>query len=232
VRRSVWLALGGLLALGCAAAGPPPDAEYPSLVLPAHAPEKKPAATGTKPPPSEPAATPTLAAAAPASAAPEQGDLPDPAPLSERVQWSYPVSYDSGTIAVGDPELVCLPRPQATARRIGRFAFELWLGRELVDRLRFDFPLLATEEPPQGPRRPMHETPRFAPGAHVAVTLRLPASERATSARIYDRATGEVVAVPWPPRMADGTERSRHCPAAAAGKRARAAPARPTDAGR
>jgi hypothetical protein len=222
--------MSGLLALACGAAGPPPNAEYPSLVLPAHAPEEKPAAATGAAPPAAPALT--SKASSPPPAAPVQGDLPDPAPLSERAQWSYPVNYDGGKITVGDPALMCSPRPRATPRRIGRFAFELWLGRELVDRLRFDFPLLATEEPPQGPRRPVHETPRFAPGAHVAVTLLVPASERPTSARIYDRATGESVAVPWPPLMPDGSERSRHCPAAAAGKRSQAAPARPTDAGR
>jgi hypothetical protein len=190
-------------------------------VLPAKALEKK-APVPPAPQPAPAAAPPTLQAeAAPAHTAPKQGDLPDPAPLSERTQWSFPVNYDSGTIRVGDPELVCLPRPQATPRRIGRYAFELWLGRELIDRLRFDFPLLATEEPPSGPHRPVQETPRFAPGAHVAVTLRLPASERATSARVYDRATGEAIAVPWPPRMADGTDRSRHCPVAPASKHTR-----------
>jgi hypothetical protein len=232
VRLRLSIALSGL-ALACGAASPPPNPEYPSLVLGAKAPEAKvdkkaPAASSAQASPDPP--TPTLLAPAQAAAPPEQGDLPDPTPLSDRAQWSFPVTYDRGKITTGDPELVCLARPQSTPRRIGRFAFELWLGRELVERLRFDFPLLATEELPAGPRRPVHETPRFAPGAHVAVTLRLPASERPTSARIYDRATGEVVAVPWPPRMADGTERSRHCPVAAASKRARTA--RPPDAGR
>jgi hypothetical protein len=141
-----------------------------------------------------------------------QGDLPDPEPLVERAWWSYPVTYDRGTIVIGEPELVCVPRPLPTPRRIGRFAFELWLGRELVDRLRFDFPLLATEEPPEGPRRSLHETPRFAPGARVSVTLRVPASERATGARLLDRATGDTVAVTWPPRSSDGASRPRECP--------------------
>jgi hypothetical protein len=151
------------------------------------------------------------------------GDLPDPEPLTERAWWSYPVTYDHGAIVVGEPALICVPRPQPTPRRIGRFAFELWLGRELIDRLRFDFPLLATEEPPQGPRRPLHETPRFAPGARVSVTLRMPASDRPTAARVFDRATGEAIAVSWPPLEADGKTRSHACPGAApSGKPARA----------
>lgn len=141
------------------------------------------------------------------------GDLPDPQPLSERAQWSYPITYDRGAVTAGVPELVCLPRPQPTARRIGRFAFELWLGRELVDRVRFDFPLLAAEAPAPASPRPIHDTPRFAPGARVSVVLRVPASERATRASILDRATGEVLDVTWPPRAASGAPLVRDCPA-------------------
>jgi hypothetical protein len=141
------------------------------------------------------------------------GDLPDPKPLMERAWWAYPVTYDRGTILVGQPELACVTHPEPTARRIGRFAFELWLGRELVDRLRFDFPLLGGEEPPAGPRRPTREPARFAPGAHVSVMLRIPASDRATSARVLDRATGDVLAVTWPPRAASGDPLPSACPA-------------------
>lgn len=241
-RASSWLArIGACVSLaaallGCGAAAPPSDAEYPSLVLPARLPSPPPARPSSGP--SSPASAaagsaaaesaagaPGSAAAAGASPAPSSaasalsstsvpaphGDLPDPQPLSERAQWSYPVVYDHGTIRVGDPEPMCLSRPQPTPRRIGRFAFELWLGRELVDRVRFDFPLLATEEPPAGPRRPLRETPRFAPGAHVSVTLRIPASERAATARIFDRATGESIAVPWPPRSPEGVTGPRPC---------------------
>jgi hypothetical protein len=240
----------GAALLGCGAAAPPADAEYPALVLPARLPSQPSARPSSGP--SSPASASTgsgtaaggapgsaAAAAAGASAAPSgaastlsstsvpapHGHLPDPQPLSERAQWSYPVVYDRGTIRVGDPEPMCLSRPQPTPRRMGRFAFELWLGRELVDRLRFDFPLLATEEPPAGPRRPLRETPRFAPGAHVSVTLRIPASERAATARIFDRATGESIAVPWPPRSSEGVTRARPCPPAK--PRAGAPPARP-----
>jgi hypothetical protein len=222
------------MAMGCGAAAPPANAEYPALVLPAHAPP--PSASKR----SERAAS-VGRASSPPSALPSpndrgksftvhtlHGDLPDPEPLMERAWWSLPVTYDRGVIRVGQAELICLPRPQPTPRRIGRFAFELWVGRELVDRLRFDFPLLAAEEPPDGGRKPVHETPRFAPGARVSVTLRLPATERPASARVFDRATGDVIAVTWPP----GDGRPRDCPAA--GPSGKAAPTRtgPADAGR
>lgn len=210
-------------AWGCGTAAPPPDAEYPALVMPARSPSPAPARSAHPAPPPSVFPGPGAAVPAPLAVPPgppgqvgsdrsQHGDLPDPEPLVERAWWSYPVSYDRGAIVVGQPDLVCVPRPLPTARRIGRFAFELWLGRELIDRLRFDFPLLASEEPREGSRRPLHETPRFAPGARVSVTLRVPASERATGARILDRATGDTIAVTWPPPSSDGVARPRECP--------------------
>jgi hypothetical protein len=224
------------LATACRTAAPPANAEYPSLVLPVRSepPASSPRPAGAAQSLSAPALGPgsTDSSRVPLVRSPH-GDLPDPSPLTQRAQWSYPVNYDRGTIRVGEPELVCLPRPQATPRRIGRFAFELWLGPELVERLRFDFPLLATEEPPEGPRRQLREPPRFAPGARVSVTLRVPASERAATARILDRATGEATAVSWPPPSAADVARScgeqRPLPLPSAAPRE---PARPSGAGR
>lgn len=146
-----------------------------------------------------------------ADVASPHGDLPDPPALSERAQWLFTVDYDRGALHVGQPSFKCLDKPEATGRRMGRFAFELWLGHELVERLRFDFPLLATETPRSGPRKPLREVPSFAPGARVSVALRMPASERATSARILDRATGDIVKVPWPPGVPDTTVEHQSC---------------------
>ena len=149
--------------------------------------------------------------AAKADVASPHGDLPDPPALSERAQWLFTVDYDRGALHVGQPSFKCLDKPAATDRRMGRFAFELWLGHELVERLRFDFPLLATETPRSGPRKPLREVPSFAPGARVSVALRMPASERATRARILDRATGDIVEVPWPPGVPDSAIARQSC---------------------
>jgi hypothetical protein len=220
-------------AAGCGAAAPPANAEYPALVLPAHAPSTAGSKNSGRVAPA-PSSVPPSGASTSGDRGKSftvhtlHGDLPDPEPLTERAWWSFPVTYDRGAIRVGEPEFICLPRAQPTPRRIGRFAFELWVGRELVDRLRFDFPLLATEEPPEGARKPLHETPRFAPGARVSVTLRLPATDRPSSARVFDRATGDATAVTWPPQKAG----PRDCPAR--GPRGKAAGARTgrADAGR
>jgi len=131
---------------------------------------------------------------------PAQGYLPDPPPLSERARWLYEIRYDRGNVQAGPPQLECLERAVASPRRIGRFAFELWLGAELIERIRFDFPLLAAEVPRQGERQAWREEPSFAPGAHVSIRLQVPASARATRAQILDRATGQTTPVEWPPR--------------------------------
>ena len=185
--------------------------------MPASAPEK-PAASAS----SAPAPAPTLQKSRPPEQRPDavtlHGDLPDPPPLSERRQWHYAVNYDRGTIRVANPTFECLARPRPSQRRIGRYAFELWVGAELIERVRFDFPLLAAEEPPTGPRKPLREVPSFARGAQVSVMLVVPQSDRANRARILDRATGDAVEVPWPP-LAPADAGLALCTAPAAGER-------------
>lgn len=207
-----------LVASACQALGPPSNAEYPSVQLPTRL--SSPASTQTAPGQTAPSAEVTTRSLADTKKEPEapkatgaspHGDLPDPPALSERAQWLFNVDYDRGELSVGQPSFKCLDRPEPTGRRIGRFAFELWLGHELIERLRFDFPLLATETPRSGPRKPLREVPSFAPGARVSAVLRIPASERATTARILDRATGKIVEVPWPPGVPDSTAARQSC---------------------
>jgi hypothetical protein len=192
--------------------GPPNEPEYPALRMPMRL---EPAQATGKPATSGPATQPASASTTPVEAdagtAREHGDLPDPPALSERAQWIYEVAYDRGNVRVGDPSFKCLDRAQATPRRMGRFAFELWLGHELVERSRFDFPLLANETQRSGSRQALREVPSFAPGARVSMILSMPASQRATRARILDRATGSSVAVAWPP-AAGGGATPNSCP--------------------
>jgi hypothetical protein len=126
--------------------------------------------------------------------------MPDPdPPLKTALQWEYRLEYAKGNIRVAGVRRVELDRPVVTARHLGRFAFELWIGAELVDRVRFDFPLLAADLPPDGVRRPLHDSPRFGPGAETSQRVLVPSSDRATSAMLVDRLTGSRVPVPWPP---------------------------------
>jgi hypothetical protein len=82
---------------------------------------------------------------------------------------------------------------------MGRFAIELWIGRELIERVRFDFPLLAAEDKPKAGAKHAGEMPNFAAATRVSQSVLVPASRRATRALLIDRATGKTEALPWPP---------------------------------
>jgi hypothetical protein len=127
------------------------------------------------------------------------GTLPDPEPLIVARYWEYQVLYDRGRVSVRSVRPLRYDRPIATPRYVGRFAIELWIGHELVDRVRFDFPVIAADEVRTGPRRPLEEPPSLAAGAAVAQTVLVPASPRATRAELVDRATGSRQVLPWPP---------------------------------
>jgi hypothetical protein len=123
------------------------------------------------------------------------GFLPDPPVTSANRTYRYPVQVTDGTVSVGRPRLVTHTSPVATPRTMGRFALELYVGRELLERVRFDLPLLDAPSPPRSPSAP----PDFARHASVRVHVELPALERATYAVWVDRATGEKKRIFWPP---------------------------------
>jgi hypothetical protein len=141
---------------------------------------------------------PTHAATVPA-APPLSGSAPDPEPLRTAEQWQYAVIYQAGSVGVEGVEKRVLPKPVATPRRMGRFALELWIGHELIDRVRFDFPLIAAEETPGVTRRPLHDPPSMAPHAVARMSVLVPASPRATRLVLVDRATQKSQDLPWPP---------------------------------
>jgi hypothetical protein len=136
----------------------------------------------------------------PAPALPQlSGSVPDPAPLSMAEQWQYQLLFQNGAPSVERAEKRILAKPISTPRRMGRFALELWIGRELIDRVRFDFPLIAAEEAPGITRRPLHDAPSMVPNAVSRIVVLLPASPRATRLVLVDRATEKSQELPWPP---------------------------------
>jgi len=165
----------------------------PSITFPAHFAEGN---TGK----TEDGGASAAAAATSRTGSKPPATVPDPdPPLKTALQWEYRLEYAKGNIRVAGVRRVELDRPVVTARHLGRFAFELWIGAELVDRVRFDFPLLAADLPPDGVRRPLHDSPRFGPGAETSQRVLVPASDRATSAVLVDRLTGSRIPVTWPP---------------------------------
>jgi hypothetical protein len=128
---------------------------------------------------------------------PPSGYLPDPQPLTTRHQWVVDLGYRAGTVVFGGARRVELGKPSGTVRSMGRFALELYIGKELIDRVRFDFPLLGADDYADTPRR-WDSPPSFERQLSTRAAVMLPHSERATRAILVDRATGNVWALPWP----------------------------------
>ena len=149
--------------------------------------------------------TPDAAAAgAESGRSARSGELPDPTPLASSEHWRYELHHRDGSVSVTRVTLVRHARAVVTPRHLGRFAIELWIGRELIDRVRFDFPLLADDSAlREGQGSRAWSAPSFGPGADVTCAVLVPASPRATRAELVDRSTGSRTSLPWPPAPAD-----------------------------
>lgn len=156
----------------------------------------------------EPPAAPPPASAKPPPPDPETvrrmkyGSLPDPTPLAQKTQWELEVHYDRGKLALVSAAKRTFDEPVVTPRRMGRFAVELWIGRELIDRVRFDFPLVGAPQP-EGAKN-LAAPVRLDDTISVSQTVLVPDSQRATRAVLVDRATGEETPLAWPPDRPDG----------------------------
>lgn len=117
---------------------------------------------------------------------------PDPPPLVERSQWVFDLRWDRGDVWLLGLHPLELTEPQATPRVMGRFALELFEGPTLIERVRFDFPLLAVPE--------ADASPSFASKLKTRIGVVFPATKRGTRLELWDRATGRRWALPWPPR--------------------------------
>jgi hypothetical protein len=186
----IALVVGVVAAFACASARPPTKAEgMPGLVFPAHFAEGEERDAGA--PDAEPAAP---------EPAKRSSSPPDPEPLRQAEQYEYTFAYESGATRVVRVRAMRFEQPVVTARKMGRFAFELWVGTELVERARFDFPLLAAEDPPPTRRRPLEQPPSLAGGVLKATVL-VPASVRARRAVLVDRGTNVETELEWPPNL-------------------------------
>jgi hypothetical protein len=178
---------------------------HPALVMEHHIAEGKgegsdlPAKPDGGAPPTSYAFAPAPNAPPPPPPSPLAGSQPDPEPLVMKDQWEYQVLFSNGSASVEGAVKRSLPKPVATPRRMGRFALELWIGHELIDRVRFDFPMIAAEDVPGKARRPLHDAPNLSPHATARVRVSLPASPRATRLMLVDRATEKAQELPWPP---------------------------------
>jgi len=162
--------LAAVLALGCAK----PTTQLPVISVPIQ----------RKPPPGD---APPPAAKAP-EPPPSVHHQPDPAPARTAEQVDLLLRFEGGKLHFVRSQKVTLPTAESTPRRMGRFAAELWLGAELIERLRFEVPLLAAEG-----------GDAIESGLTTEVTIRLPFIERANRLEIIDRKTEETLTLAWPP---------------------------------
>jgi hypothetical protein len=147
-----------------------------------------------------------LAASAPQAGPSPGGFAPDPPALVTKQQWIVDLSYDQGQIALRSARRLSLERPTPTPRMMGRFALELYVGRQLLDRVRFDFPMLGAGEYEDKPR--WDSPPGFERRATSSAAVMVPHSERATRLVLLDRASGRTWPLPWPPPP-NGEDRPR-----------------------
>jgi hypothetical protein len=126
---------------------------------------------------------------------------PDPSPLTERMQWVFDLRWDKGELYLVQVESRDMGEPRVTPRVFGRFALELFEGKALMERVRFDFPMLGgnadLEDAGVGAVRP---PVRMSARLRTRIGVLFPATSRGTRLELWDRATDERYALPWPPK--------------------------------
>jgi hypothetical protein len=195
--------------VGCGSARYSTEPGGPSLVMPAHFAEGRgepasPPSPSAAPAPSASAAPPPSPAERapgelPSEAAPlTPSNLPDPTPLRLAEQVEYELELKGGKVSVISVKTLKLPTPLETPRRMGRYAVELSIGKELIERVRFDFPGTAADEPTVGAKKPLYAPLTLGEHAIARVTLRVPQSPRVRRAVLVDRAFSTATALDWP----------------------------------
>ncbi len=132
----------------------------------------------------------------PSDAGPVPGSLPDPAPLVTRQQWVVELAYQEREVVLRSARRLVLERAVPSARMMGRFALEIYVGPELLDRIRFDFPLLGAGEYEHANR--WNAPPQFETHLRSSTAVMIPHSERATRLVLLDRASGRIWNLQWP----------------------------------
>jgi hypothetical protein len=141
--------------------------------------------------------------------------LPDPPPLVEKNQWVYDLRYSGGELYLLGIHRLELPSPQATPRAMGRFCLELYEGSTLLERARFDFPMLGDGAnlpsqagggssgggslPDAGAKSPRGGRPPPFAKTSSRIGVMFPAAGRGTRIEIVDRALDRRWPLPWPP---------------------------------
>ncbi len=120
----------------------------------------------------------------------------DPEPLLADRQWIFDLRYEKGDIVLVGVASKTLPKPRATPRVIGRFALELFDKDTIIERVRFDFPLLGGEPEFDGG---FFGPAQFAGGLTSRVGVTFPVTGRGDRLELVDGQRGTRYPLPWPP---------------------------------
>lgn len=126
---------------------------------------------------------------------PKEGWPPDPAPIATKKQWIFEIRAAESIPSVVKVSSLELDKNEPTARVMGRWALEFYVGTEILDRLRFNVPLAGDatgEKPGPGKKRPEFRV-------NTKFFLRMADNPRTTIVRLVDRATGDIKLFAWPP---------------------------------
>jgi hypothetical protein len=117
-------------------------------------------------------------------------DAPDPEPILASTAWILALGYDKGAISLLGCESEALAKPARTARSFGRFALELYDDVVLVERVRFDFPLLAADD---------NAAVSLTRNLKTRIGVRFPQTLRGNRLELVDRKDNRRIALAWPP---------------------------------
>jgi hypothetical protein len=118
----------------------------------------------------------------------------DPPASMTRRKWAYDVRLKGGSLSAAAPTSIDRGRAVATPRFLGRFAIELYVGSLLLERVRFNLPLVD-----DGPAADGEAAPTLSPKLTTHRVVEVPDLERATRAELVDSATGKRQRLVWPP---------------------------------
>jgi hypothetical protein len=132
-------------------------------------------------------------------------ETPDPPAQSSKKQWWFEFKMDHQALSLVRSERRVLSEERVTPRRYGRFALEAYRGNDLVERLRFDFPLLGDT------RSAIDEV---EPGLVTSVGVEFPELDGVTRLEVVDRKSRKITSVPLPAGEPAASEPAASEPAA------------------
>jgi hypothetical protein len=130
------------------------------------------------------------------------GFAPDPPAHASKKQWTLKIGARDGKVSAERATASTLAQPAESPRVLGRFAVELYIGPELLDRVRFNVPLMGDGPVEHSKKRAYHnpDTDKVT----TTLDVRLADNPRAAYLVLVDRVTDERQRFEWPPAP-DGT---------------------------